>query len=337
QEQALRTILGMERARITRYGYAVEYDALDPNELLRTLESRRIAGVFFGGQVNGTSGYEEAAGQGIVAGVNAAARARGTSPLILERSDSFIGVMIDDLVSMPFDEPYRMLSSRAEYRLLLRGETADARMLGKARDLGVIPPERATEVDIEQSVIERTLAALERTWVGANQRHASCLSRHGIQPAGRSQAALELVRRPEVSLESVLNALEELRLWEAERPTGLALARSEIAAKYGAFIAKEQKAARQQVASESMRVPTGLDFDDVRGMRIEARQKLNSATPETVGHARRTPGVTSTDIGALLIHLAAMRSPSSPGPMERSSPSPPAHGDPHVVIRRPMR
>ena len=303
QERALRTIPGMERARITRYGYAVEYDALDPNELFRTLECRRVEGLFFAGQVNGTSGYEEAAGQGIVAGINAAARSRDTSPLVLERSDSFIGVMIDDLVSLPFDEPYRMLTSRAEYRLLLRGETADNRMLRKAGGLGVIPPARAAEVAREQSVIDRTLATLEAAWIGTNRRHAAALQRHGIQPASRSQAAIELVRRPNVTLAMILDVLEDLGLWNGERPTGLALSRSEIAAKYGSFIAKEEKAALRQAASESMPVPAALDFNDIEGMRIEARQKLNAAHPETVGQARRTAGVTSTDIGALLVHL----------------------------------
>jgi len=303
QERALRTVPGMEHARITRYGYAVEYDALDPNELFRTLESRRIGGLFFAGQVNGTSGYEEAAGQGVVAGVNAAARSRGTSPLILDRSDSFIGVMIDDLVSMAFDEPYRMLTSRAEYRLLLRSETADYRMLQKSRHLDLIPPPRAAEVDHEQALIEQTLTTLETTWLGANQRHSVSLLLHGIQPAGRSQAAVELVRRPNVSLSTVLDVLEALNLWRGERPAGLALTRSEIAAKYGSFIAKEERAARHQAASESRSVPIGLDFDEVQGMRIEARQKLNASHPETVGQARRTAGVTSTDIGALLIHL----------------------------------
>lgn len=311
QERALRTVPGLDQARITRYGYAVEYDALDPNELFRTLESRRIEGLFFAGQVNGTSGYEEAAGQGIVAGINAAARSRNSSPLILERADAFIGVMIDDLVSMPFDEPYRMLSSRAEYRLLLRGETADHRMLRKARHLDVIPPPRVVEVDHEQALIDRTLATLEATWVGANQRHAETMLGHGIQPAGRSQAALELVRRPDVSLASVLDLLEDLRLWRGTRPAGLALARAETAAKYGAFIAKEAQAARQQAASESRTVPAGLEFDDVQGMRIEARQKLNASHPETVGHARRTPGVTATDIGALLVHLETIGDRSS--------------------------
>lgn len=308
QEQAVRTIPGMDRARITRYGYAVEYDALDPNELIRTLECRRIPGLFFAGQVNGTSGYEEAAGQGVVAGANAAARVLGKSPLILERSDSFIGVMIDDLVSMPFDEPYRMLTSRAEYRLLLRSETADIRMLRKSQHLDLIPTNRMPEVELEQELIDQTIKALASTWIGANQRHANSLITQNIQPANRSQSALELARRPNVTLTQVLDALEDLGMWTGARPDGLALARCEIEAKYGSFIAKEQKEAQQRMASESLLVPADLDFDDVSGMRIEARQKLNALNPATIGHARRTAGVTSSDIGALLIHLEVHRS-----------------------------
>jgi len=303
QERVLRTIPGMEHARITRYGYAVEYDSLDPNELSRTLECRRIQGLFFAGQVNGTSGYEEAAGQGVLAGANAAARTLGKSPLILERSDSFIGVMIDDLVSLPFDEPYRMLTSRAEYRLLLRSETADCRMLLKSRHLNLIPDERKVEVDSEQALIDRTLQELETTWFGSNQRHVTSLLAQHIQPGHRSQSAMELVRRPEVSLSQVLDAMEDQGMWTGDRPEGLELARCEMTAKYGSFIAKEQKAIQVHEASESKLLPVGLDFNDVPGMRIEARQKLGASNPETVGHARRTPGVTSSDIGALLVHL----------------------------------
>lgn len=314
QERALRTIPGMENARITRFGYAVEYDALDPNQLFRTLESRSIRGLFFAGQINGTSGYEEAAGQGVLAGANAAARVLGTAPLILTRADSFIGVMIDDLVSMPFDEPYRMLTSRAEYRLLLRGETADIRMLQASRHLSLISDDRKAQVACEQSIIDRSLSLLESTWIGANQRHAVTLRSHGIQPANRSQSALELVRRPDVSLSQVLNAMEHLGMWPETRPAGLALARCESAAKYGSFIAKEQRQAERHAASEARLVPAELDFNEVDGMRIEARQRLNVRHPETVGHARRTPGVTASDIGALLVHLELSKARSGLAP-----------------------
>jgi len=314
QEQVLRTIPGMERAMITRYGYAVEYDALDLNELHRTLESRRIRGLFFAGQVNGTSGYEEAAGQGILAGANAAARSLGTAPLILERSDSFIGVMVDDLISMPFDEPYRMLTSRAEYRLLLRSETADDRMLRKSRHLDLIPAARKAEVNIEQDQIDRTLSALESAWIGTNERHVASLLAHRIQPSQRSQTAMELARRPNVSLSQVIDVLEDLGKWQEAPMDELALTRCEIAAKYGSFIAKEKKEFQQHTASGSMLVPVEIDFDDIPGLRIEARQKLNASNPVTVGHARRTPGVTSSDIGALLVHLQLLKSGNALGP-----------------------
>lgn len=309
QERALQSIPGLERARITRYGYAVEYDALDPNELFRTLESRRIKGLFFAGQVNGTSGYEEAAGQGIVAGANAAARSLSLEPLTLERTDSFIGVMIDDLISMPFDEPYRMLTSRAEYRLLLRSETADGRMIAKSRHLGLVSERRRADVAAEQELIDSTLNMLQDAWIGANARHQAALRAHGILPAARSQRAMELVRRPNVSLSQVLSVLRSLDLWDGTAPDGLAMTRCEVAAKYGAFIEKERREAQHHAASDSQMVPAGLDFDTVPGLRIEARQKLKALSPETVGQAQRIPGVTSSDTSALLVHLERLASP----------------------------
>jgi tRNA uridine 5-carboxymethylaminomethyl modification enzyme len=305
QARVLRHIPGLEQGRITRFGYAVEYDALDATELTHGLECRQIGGLFFAGQVNGTSGYEEAAGQGIVAGANAGARVKALPCLSMGRSDGYIGVMIDDLVSLPFAEPYRMLTSRAEYRLVLRSDTADARLLAEATRLGLISAERAEEVMIENRIVNVALGQLATIWFGANPKHAAALEAEGIHPANRSLTALDIARRPHVSLNSVLSACVALGVFAAERPCGYALERAEIAAKYGSFIEKEEREVARHAASESQAIPSDLDFALVQGLRVEARQKLQAARPMTIGQATRTAGVTPTDVGALLVHLAA--------------------------------
>lgn len=304
QADVIHRIPGLEHSRITRFGYAVEYDALDATELTHALEYRRIGGLFFAGQVNGTSGYEEAAGQGIVAGANAGARVQSLPQLSMRRSDGYIGVMIDDLVSLPFDEPYRMLTSRAEYRLVLRSDTADARMLPEASRLGLISDPRAEQVRTENTVVEETLHRLATLWFGANPIHSVALEAAGIQPANRSLSALDIVRRPQVSLHSVLSACAALGMVGAERPARYALERAEIAAKYASFIEKEEREVVRHAASDSQAIPSDVNFARVAGLRVEARQKLQAARPTTVGQARKTGGVTPTDVGALLVHLA---------------------------------
>jgi tRNA uridine 5-carboxymethylaminomethyl modification enzyme len=313
QEAVVRTVSGLENARITRYGYAVEYDALDATELLPTMECRRIGGLFMAGQVNGTSGYEEAGGQGIVAGANAAARILGKDPLLLHRGNSYTGVMIDDLVSTPLDEPYRMLTSRAEYRLILRSDTADTRLGPLARNLGLITNERANEVADEQARIEGIIMGLGSAWLGDNPRHAEALAREDIEPARRSMTGLDLVRRPGVHLESALRALSQVGLWSEEMPSGLVLERAEVAIKYGSFIEKEEREASRHVRSHTERIDPDLDYRGVQGLRVEAVQKLTAARPLTVGQAQRTAGVTPSDIGALLVHIARSREETRTG------------------------
>ncbi|HEV2065927.1 MAG TPA: FAD-dependent oxidoreductase [Thermomicrobiales bacterium] len=304
QAEVLRHIPGLERGRITRFGYAVEYDALDARSLTHGLECRHIGGLFFAGQVNGTSGYEEAAGQGLIAGANAGARVKSLPPLTMARSDGYIGVMIDDLVSLAFDEPYRMLTSRAEYRLLLRSDTADARLTPVADRLGLISADRADDVARENRLVDQTLEHLPTLWFGANPKHAAALMAEHIQPANRSLTAMDLVRRPGVSLDSVLSASAALGMLTVDRPSRYALDRAEIAAKYGSFIEKEQREVARYASSESWAIPPDLDFTVVKGLRVEARQKLQAARPTTIGQAGRTAGVTPTDIGALLVHLS---------------------------------
>jgi len=318
QIEVLRHIPGLEASRITRYGYAVEYDALDARSLTHALECRHIGGLFFAGQVNGTSGYEEAAGQGVIAGANAGARVKSLPPLTMTRSDGYIGVMIDDLVSLPFEEPYRMLTSRAEYRLLLRSDTADARLMPVADRLGLISAERVNEVAQENQLVDETLERLPAIWFGNNPKHAAALLAENIRPANRSLSAMDLVRRPGVSLESVLSASTALGMSTPDRPPGYALERVEIAAKYNSFIEKEQREVARRASSETWIIPLGLDFEGVKGLRVEARQKLQAARPATIGQAGRTAGVTPTDIGALLVHLSqaersSRRKPQSAG------------------------
>lgn len=303
QEAILPAIPGLRDARITRYGYAVEYDSVDPTELTHALESTRVSGLFLAGQINGTSGYEEAGGQGIVAGINAAARVLGLPLLRLRREESYIGVMVDDLVTLPFQEPYRMLTSRAEYRLLLRPDTADSRMQPHAATYRQTTEMRQQEVADEQRQIDAIIEQLNTIWVGDNPRHGAALAKQGLEPARRSMTALDLARRPGIRLAAVLGALADLSMWTNEVPPGRILRKAETAVSYGAFIDKERREADRQKAAEDQAIPGNLDFSTISGLRVEAAQRLTEHPPVTVAQARRTPGVTPTDIGALLVHL----------------------------------
>lgn len=304
QDDVVRSICGLEQARITRYGYAVEYDALDATELLQTLETRKVDGLFMAGQVNGTSGYEEAAGQGLIAGANAAAKSLGKTELVLTRTDGYIGVMIDDLTSQQFTEPYRMLTSRAEYRLILRSDTADARLAERAHALALISEERQDSVSEEQITIRSLQEDLSRIWLGDNERHAAALRQQGLEPANRSMTALDLARRPHVALDAVVRAMDALGFWQHEIPTGLTLERAQTAIAYSAFIDKEEREAERHRKAAADRLDPDLDYASVRGLRIEAQQRLNAVKPLNIGQAQRTPGVTPGDISALLVHVS---------------------------------
>jgi tRNA uridine 5-carboxymethylaminomethyl modification enzyme len=303
QEAVLRSIPALEQVQITRYGYAVEYDAVDPNELLPTMESRAIAGLYLAGQINGTSGYEEAGGQGLLAGWNAANAVRDRDPVILGRDQAFIGVMVDDLVTRPFDEPYRMLTSRAEYRLHLRPETAETRLAELAHRDGLIDNARYRAVCEDTELLNRTSQALQYARINPISDRER-IEAAGVANVSRPVTALELLRRPDVNYRQVLDVLTgDLHDLFASLPESLAQ-RLEHDVKYASFIEREAREIERHAAMEHRSLPGTIDYRDVNGLRFEAMQKLNGTRPATVGQAGRLGGVTPGDIAALLIHLA---------------------------------
>ncbi len=303
QEAAIRTISGMGNARLTRYGYAVEYDAIDPIELSTTLESQRIRGLFLAGQINGTSGYEEAAGQGILAGMNAAAHAQGRPQVVLGRSQAYIGVMVDDLALRPFDEPYRMLTSRCEYRLLLRSDTARERLSEIAWQHGLIDAGTRENVRSERSDLDRILTALAEQTIFPRADHNAILESNGLEPVSKPMSAADLLRRPQARYIQVAAVVEALG---GALPSGAHVEpdRIESDVRYGAFLERESREVARQAALHDKSLPPALDYRDIPGLRIEASTKLELHQPRTIGEAGRLAGVTPSDIGALLIHLS---------------------------------
>ena len=297
QRQMLRSLSGFSKAEIMRYAYAIEYDCVDPTELLATLEFKKIKGLYGAGQFNGTSGYEEAAAQGLIAGLNASLALRGMEPLILSRSESYIGTLIDDLVTKGTNEPYRMMTSRSEYRLLLRQDNADARLTPKGHAAGLISDERFHAFEAKQDAIQKETARLEQTHLSPALLNPF-LEQAGLPPVSTGFSLAELLKRPQITYES-------LAVLDADRPKlPLRVIQTvEINIKYEGYIKRQIAEVARHKKLEAKTIPADLDYRQIIGLRIEARQKLESVRPLTIGQASRISGVNPADISVLLIYL----------------------------------
>jgi tRNA uridine 5-carboxymethylaminomethyl modification enzyme len=298
----LRSIPALARAEIMRVGYAVEYDFVPPDQVVRTLETKQVAGLFLAGQINGTSGYEEAAAQGIVAGINAGCQVQGRDPFILRRDEAYIGVLIDDLTTQTITEPYRLHTSRAEHRLLLRQDAADLRLTEQAYRLGLVNDERMAQVEAKRHAAAFALDALERTIFTPTQAMLAQAEHLGLQPLTQKMTAGELLRRPEVTWEQVaaLAAALEQPLPPLEATVSEEV---ELRVKFAGYIERQERAVARTARLESLALPIDLDYDAVAGLRTHARAQLARVRPLTLGQAGRVEGVTPADISVLLIWL----------------------------------
>ena len=299
QWRIYRSIPGLENVQLTRLAYAIEYDCIDPTQLRPTLEAKHIQGLFFAGQINGSSGYEEAAAQGIYAGINAALQLRGQEPMILSRADAYIGVLVDDLTGKGTNEPYRMMTSRAEYRLLLRQDNADLRLTEIGWRVGLASQERYDKMCKKREDTEKALAALRTVhipWQKVNQ----ALHEDAIENG--SMRAEDLLRRANVhyaDLASVCEELPSLRDEVAEQV--------EITLKYEGYLQRQMRQVEEFRRTENVKIPEDIDYENITGLRIEARQKLSALRPETLGAAQRISGVSPGDIAVLMIKMEQMR------------------------------
>lgn len=302
QIEFLRTIDGLENCQVIRTGYAIEYDCIDPMQLKLSLELKKIGGLFFAGQINGTSGYEEAAAQGIVAGINAARKVKNLEPIIIDRSEGYIGVLIDDLVTKGTNEPYRMMTSRSEYRLILRQDNADLRLTEKGREAGLVTDERYNRYKERKRAIEEELKRIKKTVIHATPEVNRTLSEKLSTPLKAGISIYELLKRPEINYE----ALSKL---DKERPQlrDDIIEQVEIEVKYEGYIEKQKQQVEQFKKIEEKKIPKYIDYKNIKGLRIEAMQKLDKIKPENIGQASRISGVSPADISVLLIYIEQIR------------------------------
>ena len=302
QHEMYRTLPGMEHVKIVRNAYAIEYDCINPNQLYASLEFKKIKGLFSGGQFNGSSGYEEAACQGLIAGINASMSILGKEPLVLDRSEAYIGVLIDDLVTKENHEPYRMMTSRAEYRLLLRQDNADLRLTKKGYEIGLISKERYDWVCKKEELIAQEIERVAKVKIGANKKVQELLESYDSIPLNTGTFLTELIRRPELDY-------DKLAPIDPERPDLPAEVTEQvnISIKYDGYIKRQMKQVESFKKLEKKKIPENFNYDDVPSLRIEARQKLKTYSPTSIGQAYRISGVSPADVSVLLVYMEQMK------------------------------
>ena len=298
-----RSVPGLEHVKIVRNAYAIEYDCIDARQLKPSLEFRNISGLFSAGQFNGSSGYEEAAAQGLIAGINAARKLQGRESLVLDRSEAYIGVLIDDLVTKESHEPYRMMTSRAEYRLLLRQDNADQRLTEKGYEVGLISQERYDRLKEKERLIESEIERLKNAYVGTSEKVQELLESYESTPLNSGSSLAELIRRPELSYEAVA----DIDVTRPKLPEDLAeevIGQVDISLKYDGYIQRQKRQVEQFKKMENKKIPEDMDYDAVNSLRIEAVQKLKEYRPVSIGQASRISGVSPADISVLLVYLS---------------------------------
>ena len=300
QYEMYHSVAGLEHAKIVRNAYAIEYDCINPRQLNPTLEFKNIKGLFSAGQFNGSSGYEEAAAQGLVAGINAALKVKGREMMTLDRSEAYIGVLIDDLVTKENHEPYRMMTSRAEYRLLLRQDNADLRLRKKGYEAGLISQEDYDRLLLKEKQIEEEINRVEHTNIGANKEVQQLLESLGSTPLKAGTTLGELIRRPELDYEklALIDKKREPLPWEVAEQVNINI-------KYDGYIRRQLKQVKDFKKMEARKIPEDINYDEVNSLRIEAKQKLNLYRPVSIGQASRISGVSPADISVLLVYLEA--------------------------------